>query len=120
LTTKTKVSFSPWKQVVIHHFVQFDTPEKLLMGTFMPTTEPQALQWIDGIVFYFSGFTQTDTIMKDLRNGIIHWDYLAFAPMKTYSRELSSGTATHIVFDVSNDPTYREVGHLLTSKLIKR
>ena len=72
------------------------------------------LFWVDGILLRFSGIAQTETIIKEILKGNVHWDGVSFALMPDYKRQvvLENNIVIPIV-NVSENKGLKEVAKFL-------
>ena len=72
------------------------------------------LFWVDGILLRFSGIAQTETIVKEMLEGTVHWDGVSFALMPDYKRQavLENNIIIPII-NVSENKSFKEVAKFL-------
>ena len=72
------------------------------------------LFWVDGILLRFSGIAQTETIVKEMLEGNVHWDGVSFALMPDYKRQavLENNIIIPII-NVSENKSFKEVAKFL-------
>jgi hypothetical protein len=112
------VTYEPRKQVIIHECARYDSPEQLIRTLFLAAA-PGArivIYWVEGVALSFSGFTHTDSIVKELIEGKVHWNSVSFAPMANYQEQVIVDQLTCKLIDVSNNPTFKAIGKFLRNK----
>jgi hypothetical protein len=72
------------------------------------------LFWVDGILLRFSVIAQTETIVKELLKGNVHWDGVSFALMPDYKRQVVLENNISIpIINVSENKGFKEVAKFL-------
>ena len=83
------VEYQPVKKVVVHEAIKYDLDEFLRMkAQALPNGQPpQAVRWVDGLVFAFNGMALTPELVNErVRDGVIHWEFIEFAEMPKYEK----------------------------------
>ncbi len=88
-----KFSYKPWREVVIHEIIEWKPDdlfaliarEMLESGVvgMIPSTN-----WAEGVVFEISQFSETEDIVRDKLNGIVHYSSVEFARFPEYKPEV--------------------------------
>ena len=73
------------------------------------------MQWIIGVLFVFNAMLTTDEINKELIADKLHWDYVAFAPLKEYYENMNDtlNQTTVPIQNVSHNETFQAIGQFL-------
>ena len=120
----TEVTFEPRKKVIIHEYRRYDSVEALIRCGFAgaPPGSNVIVRWVDGIVLSHNTYPMTDFVTKELIEGRLHWDHVAFAPMEKYQESLSFAhlPITVTVVDVSVNPVYCDIGKFIKETLLKK
>lgn len=80
------------------------------------------LMWIDGILFCFGGFSNTDKLIQQQVDGYYHWLHLEYTfDMKEYTPTLKAEKLNHevSVYNMSYHPFYKDVAKFIKSKADK-
>lgn len=119
------VKHEPRKQVIIHELGQYDTAGELAniitagapQGTIFPV-----FRWGNGIILTFNAIsTDTEFMVKERAEGILHWDHVSFAPMKQFkSQVISQNNLVVDVVDVSKNETFDAITKFLNKKIKKQ
>ncbi|RLI46800.1 hypothetical protein DRO64_00340 [Candidatus Bathyarchaeota archaeon] len=121
----TEVIYQPRKQIIIHEYSYYDTVEDLIRGTFAgapPGVTAGPLRWVDGIVLRHTTYPMTDTVVKELIEGRVHWDHVAFAPMEEYrpTIHLEDMQITVKIANVSANPIFQTIAKFIKEELMKK
>ena len=119
----TEVSYEPRQKVIIHEYSRYDSVEALVRSGFagIPPGSSVIVRWVDGVVLSQSPYPMTDSVVKELLEGRLHWDHVSFAPMEEYEASLSFANfpITVTIIDVSNNPVYCEIAKFIKEKLMR-
>lgn len=88
-----KVTFMPWKEIVIHEVIRYESLEKFIEQkiTGLPKgIHLEPLLWTEGIVFSRSVMPPGPDVIKEQLQGIIHYQSLEYAPMEKYEASVST------------------------------
>lgn len=83
-----EIEYRPWKRIVIHEVHEL-TPKDFFEGL-VSAAEAQKLgaapvvQWADGIAFVFQPMPDTENVLNDKVNGILHYNIVQFARTSYY------------------------------------
>ena len=111
------IVYEPWKKIVIHEIVRY-TLDKLIKVQSLgvePGGLVEPLLWADGIVFSRSTIIETDEVVKEKIEGVIHWSSVEWATLSDY-REVIVIKETNVkvpIIDVSAHPIYKTVSKWL-------
>ena len=113
------VKHEPRKEIILHEMSKFDTAQELVdfvTKGIQRSTPP--IQWINGVLFVFNAMLITDEISKELIAGKLHWDYVAFAPLKEYRESMNdtSNQTTVPIQNVSRNETFQAIGQFLKNQ----
>jgi hypothetical protein len=120
-----RVRHEPRKEVVIHEMSQYGSAEQMAKSMVIgmqPGMLTPILRWVNGVVLEFTAIQiNTERVANDRLKGILHWDYVSFAPMPEYKPtiKLSNGVVLEIA-DVSTNETFVAIGKFLRSKITKK
>jgi hypothetical protein len=112
-----KVTFRPWKEVIIHECIQ-DTLEELIHLQSMGIQAgglARPLNWSNEVVFTYSVMAPTDDIIKEQLKGKVHWTGIRWATMVNYQKVIIiKETNVKIpIIDVSANEILSEVSRFL-------
>jgi hypothetical protein len=116
-----KVVYEPRKQVIIHEYSKYGNPEEFIRQVFagVPASAILIVHWVDGVVLSFTPFSQTDTVVKELINGTLHWDHVSFAPMPKFMSKIIADGTTCNVADVSTNAVFKAIAEFLKKEFLK-
>jgi hypothetical protein len=119
--SEIKVVYEPRKRVVIHEYIKYGNPEEFLRSVAGPPPLGVTLvaQWTEGVLFTFAPFTQTETVVRELIAGTIHWDHVSFAPMPKYQSKIMADGIVCNVSDVSSNAVFRAIAKFLKHEFFK-
>jgi len=120
----TEVSYEPRKKVIIHEYSRYNSVEDLIKSAYggaPPGATVGAIKWVDGIALTQNAFPMTDTIIKELLEGRLHWDHVSFAPMEEYRRNIhvEDVRITATVVNVSANPVFRVIAKYIKENFMK-
>ena len=84
-----KITYEPFKEVVIKEFTRYEKIEDLIFIFVQARASgvPAALSWANGVVFVHSPMSpDTDQLMEEFLKGRIYWSNVSFAIMPEYKR----------------------------------
>jgi len=113
------VKHEPRKEVILHEMSKFTVAQELIdFVTKGIRGQSSPMQWVNGVLFVFNTMPTTDEINKEIIQGKLHWDYVAFAPLEEYVENMnnSSSQATVPIQNVSNNETFQAIGQFLSSQ----
>lgn len=113
------VKHEPRKEVIIHEMSKFDTAQELVDFTTKGVRgQINPMQWVDGVLMLFNAMPMTNDVSKEIMEGNLHWDYVAFAPLEEYQENMNNTSNEAIVpiQNVSNNETFQAIGQFLKSK----
>jgi hypothetical protein len=120
----TEVTYEPRKKVIIHEYSHYDSVEALIRCGFAGISPGSnvIVRWVDGIVLSHNAYPMTDSVTRELIEGRLHWDHVAFAPMEQYQESLSFANLpiTVTVVDVSVNPVFCDIAKFIKEKLMKK
>jgi hypothetical protein len=119
---KTEVEYEPRKRVIIHEYSQHKSPEDLVRYEFRGASQGAnvgTLQWVAGILMRFIPMPLgSESAMRELLKGNLHWNYVSFAPMEKFQAEVyvEDMKVTCIVLDVSANPVFQAIGQFIRKR----
>ena len=118
-----KVTFEPWKEVVIHETIKYSLPDmiKLCSLGVQPGGLTNPLSWAEGIVFRFTAMPMNDEVTRELLQGKVHWNVVEWATMPEYKNVIPIGdiNAKIPIIDVSSTAVLCEIAKALKEKSSK-
>ena len=104
--------YQPWKRIIIHEIIKFPL-QHFLSGASLGVSEGgigRPLIWVDGLILEINIFGETDDIIKEKLNGIIHYNAVSYAIQEKLQPEFKvSGNIRIPVIDVSGNKIFREM-----------
>jgi hypothetical protein len=114
---EVKVSYSPFKEIVIMEKTFFNTPEDIARFTSVIAGGKLAgLYWVEGVVFlYFPLPASTTAVAKELlENRKVYWTFVGYTFMPKYAQTIETKEKMIVpVVDISSDPVLRQVAQWL-------
>jgi hypothetical protein len=119
-----EVEYQPRNKVIIHEYARYESVEHLIKGAFSnipPGANVGSLKWVGGLVMTQTPYPMTDTIIKELIAGRLHWDHVSFAPMDEYSPNIHVPDIrlTVTINDVSVNPVFRAIAKFIVANLME-
>jgi len=119
---KTMVRYEPRKEVIIHEYAKYDSPEDFISASIKglpPGSVLTALRWVDGVLLSFRSLPINTITTKELIEGRLHWDYVSFAPMPEYRDQIVADTGiTLVITNVSNNPVFTQIAEFIKKKFL--
>jgi len=120
----TEILFNQRKEIVVLEYVQYNDVDQLINAAFAgaprgATVGP--LRWVDGIVMLFNPLPATNEFLtRQLIEGRLYWDHLAFALMPRYVQNRISDTigVSCSIVDVSNLSVFKDVAQSIRNKFL--
>ena len=104
--------YQPWKKIIIHEVLKFPL-EHFISASSMGVQAGgvgRPLRWVDGVIFQIGNFRDTDDIIKEKLNGIVHYSAVSYAILEKFQSEFKvSGNIRIPVIDLSGNKTFREM-----------
>lgn len=112
-----EVDYQPWKKIVVHEVVKYnlDNLVKIRSLGVEPGGLAEPLLWANGITFSKSTMPETEDVIKEKLEGIVHWPSVVWALMPEF-REVIVIKETNVkvpVIDVSAQSLYKTVAKWL-------
>lgn len=108
-----KVIYAPWKEIVIHEFVEHNLDDFLKLRCIGITSGAlgKPLLWIDGIALDRIGMRETESVIREKLEGKLHWSSLSFATMPKYKPMITvrEGNIRIPIIDVSDNSYFQAV-----------
>jgi len=118
----TIVKFELRKEIIIHEYAAYKDANELInteIGELQSGAIFTGLKWVDGILLKFTPLPLNEITTKEVIEGRVHWDHMAFAPSANYQERISTGRGPTVsVSDVSKNPTFVEVAKSIKEKLL--
>jgi len=118
-----KIRYEPRKELIIHEMVCFSNLEEYITNLTHGLNAPfPPLHWANGIVMNFNPWGRTETTIKELSKGILHWDYVACAPLPRYLPSIDIPNKPGIVvpvLDSSKNKIIMDIGKFLKKEIKK-
>jgi len=115
----TEISVEPYRKLVIRTYMRYGSYEEMAReiayGVPIPTV---MLRWSKGILFNFVSYQPTDSVMRQLMDGVLYWDHLDFAEMPEYREEipLAGSPARVLVRNLTGHPLFDQVAEFVKAK----
>lgn len=79
-----KITYKPTEEIVVHQVLTYDDAKSFFEDVSRQGMSQQApflpfVNWADGVAFAFSGYPQTEDVVKDAMNGRVHYGSVLFA-----------------------------------------
>lgn len=112
-----EVDYQPWKKIVIHEVIKYnlDSLVKLQSLGVEPGGLAQPLLWAEGIALSKSTMRETEDVVKEKLEGVVHWPSVMWAPMPEF-KEVIIIRETNVkvpIIDVNAHPIYKTVAKWL-------
>lgn len=112
-----KVTYSPFKEVVIKEYVRFDKLDDLIFifAQFRGSGMPVSLNWANGIVFSFVQLdpAASEELIEEYLQGKVYWVTVIFALMPHYKPLVEIQKTPVPVINMNYNAIYREVADWL-------
>ncbi len=88
-----EIKYQPWKELVLHEIVEYEADE--LFKFFVAGAKASqagvipSLGWAGGVVFSHSPLPDTEEVVQEKLNGIIHYSSVIFAVYPEYKPEIN-------------------------------
>jgi len=107
------VEYQPITKIIVHEAIKHTYDEFVRMfAQAKSNTPPQAVRWLDGIIFNYSAMPATPELINErVRDGAVHWDFIIFAEMPEY-QNIVTHPETQVqlrVIDNSNNSAIADV-----------
>ena len=104
--------YQPWKQIIVHDVTKF-SKEHLITSHSLGVQQGgvgRPIMWVNGFLFEFRTFRDTDDIIKDKLEGKVHWTFLHYAILEKFQSEFKvEGNIRIPVIDSSDNETFQEM-----------
>lgn len=119
---KTVVKYEPRKEIIIHEYTKYDSPEEFISASVkgLPTGSVlTALRWVDGVLLSFRALPINTVTTKELMEGRLHWDHVSFAPMPEHRDQIITKTGVTVVIgNVSKNPVFVTIAEFIKEKFL--
>lgn len=105
--------YQPWKKIVVHEVTKF--PVQFFVSDHTLGVEPggvgRPIAWADSIIFRVSHFRDTDDVIREKLDGVLHWSALQYAVLEPYQDEfkVSPGNIRIPIMNVSDNEIFRDM-----------
>jgi hypothetical protein len=114
-----EIEFHPVKKLVILQELKYNSAEDLFAEIVAGASADAriALLWAEGVVFVYSGMLpQSEEIVRERLQGTVYWDFVKYAKMDVYEKEINFGTFNiKIIKDIA--PVLTDVAKKLKERL---
>lgn len=120
----TEISVEPYRKLVIRTYMRYRSYEEMARqiaaGAYGVPMSTVVLRWSKGILFNFVSYQPTDSVMRQLMDGILYWDHLDFAEMPEYKEEipLAGSPARVLVRNLTGHPLFDQVAEFVRANLL--
>jgi hypothetical protein len=108
-----KISYEPFKEVVIKEYVRFEKTEDLvyIFAQLLAGGAPVSLSWASGLVFVYSPLIpDTDQLIEEFLKGRIYWTNVSYAEMPQYKPIFETREKVQVsIINLSSNPMIRQV-----------
>jgi len=108
-----KISYEPFKEVVIKEYIRFEKVEDLIyiFAQLRAGGAPVSLSWANGLVFVYSPLPPgTDQLMEEFLKGKVYWANVSFAEMPKYAPVLETKQKIQVpIVNVSSNQIINQV-----------
>jgi len=113
-----KVTFKPLKEIIIHETLEHELKDLIRMRVLglRRETVAQPLVWTEGIVISRRGMPLTEDVVRDMLEGLVHFQAIEWASMPEYKDSLKSEGVTIPVINVSYNPNLTAIAKALKSQ----
>lgn len=90
----TKITYRPFSEIIVHEIIE-NKPDELFGGIMRQNLATgnagfiPSVSWIDGVAFSIGVFPDTEEVVRDKLNGIIHYASIRYALFPEYRSEAS-------------------------------
>jgi len=113
---KPKVRYEPRKEIIIHEYTKYDSPEELIDSLVRgaPAGSIAALRWADGVLLSFNALPNDPITTKEILEGRVHWNHANFSLMPQYKEQIITKSGVTIVIgDVSKNSSFQAVAEFI-------
>ena len=119
-----EIIIEPWKKLIIHEVIEYrfdDWLKQIAFGSRSAGGVIPTMNWANGIVFQPFHFPDTDAIVHEKLNGILHWSSVIFAVKEKFEKQIVKEDGTINFIDISVNDIFGKVAEYLKtqSKFIK-
>jgi hypothetical protein len=118
-----EVVYQPWKKIVVHEKIEYNLDELVRLQSLgvEPGGLAEPLFWADGVVFSRSTMFDTEDVIKEKLEGVVHWSSVEWALMPE-SKGVIIIKETNVkvpIINVSAHPIYKTVSKWLREQVRK-
>ena len=108
-----KITYEPFKEVVIKEYVRFEKIEDLLyiFAQLRAGGAPVSLSWANGLVFVYTVLPpDTDQLVEEFLKGRVYWINVSFAEMPEYKPVYETRQKVQVpIINASSSPLIMQV-----------
>ena len=111
-----EIIVEPWKKIIVHEIVEYSFEDLLQHITYQNSAVGggvSMLNWANGVVFHIVFFPDTDAMIKEKLNGILHWSSVIFAVKEKFEKRVVRDSGSIHLTDVSINETFHALGDFL-------
>ncbi len=77
-----QIEYMPWKKIVVHEIKEMEVPDFLMMVVSQFEAQKQigdpGVDWVEGIAFVRGDFPDTQEVIQEKLNGVLHYGMVSF------------------------------------------
>ncbi len=108
-----KITYEPFKEVVLKEYVRFQKIEDLvyIFAQLRAGGALVSLNWANGLVFVYSPlFPDTDQLMEEFLKGRVYWINVSYAEMPVYKPIFETREKVQVpIINLSSNPMITQV-----------
>lgn len=116
------IAFEPYRKITIRNYVRHENSEAFAatLKLFQNGTGPIVgnLFWANKILFRYFGFALTDSINREYLQGHLPIDFLEFAVMSRFRKEIRLGDFIVTIIDVSGHHMHNILTKWISENLV--
>lgn len=104
--------YQPWKKIVVHEIVELPLQDFLMKSSLGVESGAigRHLLWVDGFIVEHITLPDTEDVVREKLQGVVHWSSLSFAVLEKFQEEFKvAGNIRIPVVNLSNNPIFREL-----------
>jgi len=115
--------YQPWKKIIIHEVLKRPLEAFLSQSSLGVQTGGigRPLSWVDGMIFTRAQLPDTDEIVKEKVQGILHYSSINYVIREKYESEFKVAGSIRIpVINVSHNKIFREMAAWIKENFEKK
>jgi hypothetical protein len=115
--------YQPWKKIVVHEVLKRSLEAFLSQSSLGVQAGGigRPLLWVDGMIFMRVQLPDTDEIVKEKVQGVLHYSNISYVMHEKYKSEFKvAGNIRIPVLDVSNNKIFREMATWIKENFEKK